>query len=86
MNSHQKAMRGLRALFVLGFILTTSASVVGGYVVAAGSQRPSATIALPLVECGQVIMFFGLLNLFVYVCMFFATRRLFLTVNDNSIA
>jgi hypothetical protein len=72
----QKTSRNLRAIFLLGFILTLLASVVGGYILVVGHSRPDVTFTMPAWKYGQFLMFLGLTNLFVIVCLFIQFRKL----------
>ncbi len=72
----QKARRNLRAIFLLGFILTLMASIAGGYILVVGHSRPDVTFTMPAWEYGQFLMLLGLTNLFVIVCLFIQFRKL----------
>jgi hypothetical protein len=76
-----KIRKNLRALFVLGFVLTLLASIGGGIILILGWYRaPNA--AMPIWRFGQWMMLFGLANLFVYTCLFFLIRSLILRVKS----
>ena len=83
MNSPQtaKTRRSLRALFALGFVITLVASIGGGLILALGFSR--ASITQPMWKFGQYVMLLGLINLFVYLCIFFQVRRLMSGVSDD---
>ncbi|MBI2924755.1 MAG: hypothetical protein HYY24_03515 [Verrucomicrobia bacterium] len=73
--------RNLRALFALGFVLSSLAAVGGALILAlAYSRAPTAT--QPLWQFGQYVMLVGLANLFVYACLFFQVRKLTTQVAD----
>ena len=81
----QKARRNLKALFILAFLLTLMMSVSGGYVLAAGHSHPDVTFTMPAWEYGQFLLLAGLVNLFVYACIFIQVRRLVRGVSyDNA--
>jgi hypothetical protein len=71
-----KARRNLKALFILAFLLTLMMSASGGYVLAAGHSHPDVTFTMPVWEYGQFLLLAGLVNLFVYACIFIQVRRL----------
>jgi len=76
-----KTRRNLKALFALGFVLASVASIGGGLILALGYSHASVT--QPLWQFGQYAMLLGLLNLFVYLCIFFQVRRLMSGVGNN---
>jgi len=81
-----KARRNLRALFVLAILLTLPLSGVGGYFLFVGNSHPDVTLTLPAWEYGEVLMFSGLLNLFVYVLIFVQVRGLIWETRDENAA
>jgi len=78
-----KARRNLRALFVLGFALTILPSISGGVLCYLGYTR-SPGAEFPLWKAGQMVMLFGLTNLFVYTLLLGQVRRLVSFINGNS--
>ena len=83
MNSPQptKTRRNLRALFALGFITGLIASIGGGLILALSYAQ--ANITQPMWRFGQYVMLLGLINLFIYLCIFFQVHRLMSGVSDD---
>jgi hypothetical protein len=80
-----KARRNLKALFGLAFLLTLLMSASGGYVLVADHSHPDVTFTMPAWEYGQFLLLAGLVNLFVYACIFIQVRRLVRGVSyDNA--
>jgi hypothetical protein len=82
----RKAKRNFRATFLLGFILALMPSIAGGIVLFVGHSRPDVMFSMPAWQYGQFIMLFGLLNLFVYVCLFIQVRKLIRGITDEAAA
>ena len=83
MNTSQ-AKRNVRALLIFGFIFTLVASVGGAAILALGYSRQ--TVTKPIWEFGQTMMILGLVNLGIYVCIFFQVRRAFSEFRDDHAA
>jgi hypothetical protein len=74
MNNSQNVGKNIRALFALGYILALLPAIGGGFIMAFGYLRaPGAS--MPTWEFGKYIMISGLVNLFVYICIFFQVRK-----------
>jgi hypothetical protein len=82
----RKVRRNLTALFVLAFLLTVLASALGACILVIGESHPAATLTMPAWEYGQGLMLFGLINVFVYGCIFFQVRMLIRGfTNENAV-
>ena len=77
LSETQKVKRNLKMIFLLAFLIAVLASVSGGYVLIAGYGHPDVAFTMPAWEYGQFIMLFGLVNLFIYLCICFQVRKLF---------
>jgi hypothetical protein len=69
-----KSRRNLRALFVLGFVVSSVASVGGGLILVLAYPRPEVT--RPMWEFGQILLFQGVVNLTIYGGLYWQFRRL----------
>jgi hypothetical protein len=65
--------RNLRALFVLGFVVSLLATVGGGLILVRGYPHPE--VVQPLWKFGQYAMLLGLVTLAIYTGIFFQMRR-----------
>jgi hypothetical protein len=65
--------RNLRALFVLGFVVSLLASVGGALLLLLGYPHPEVT--QPLWQFGQYAMLLGLLTFAIYLGIFLQIRR-----------
>src|SRR5258706_10180730 len=79
-----KTKRNLRALFALGSINTLIASIAGALIFVLWYS--STNVVQPLWKFGQIVMFLGLGNLFVYICIFYQIRRLTSGTTDDHLA
>lgn len=62
------------ALFVLGLFMNSIAGAGGAFVLTMGYARQDVT--QPLWQAGQASMFMGLINLTIFVSIFFQGRKL----------
>ena len=69
----ESSARNLRALFVLGFVVSLLASIGGGLLLLLGYSHPE--VVQPLWKFGQYAMFLGLVTLAIYTGIFFQIRR-----------
>lgn len=76
-----KLKKNILALFALGFILALLAGIGGATILVMGWYRAPNAVQ-PLWKFGQWVMLFGIVNLFVYVCLFFQFRCL-ITSNER---
>lgn len=76
MNSDQlkRTNRNLHALLVLGVVVALVGSAAGGLFLALGYSRPEIT--QPMWKFGQQLLIAGLMNLAIYLGIFFQIRRL----------
>jgi hypothetical protein len=79
-----KQKRNLRALFILAFLLVIFTSAAGGLILYLGYPHPGVT--QPLWEFGQWMLFFGLVNLLIYLGIFFQTRTLRKVPDETDVA
>ena len=69
-----RTRRNLRALFALGFVMTLVVSIGGGLILALGYSQASVT--QPIWKFGQYVLILGLLNLAVYLGLWWQARTL----------
>ncbi len=75
LSSHlSKPRRRIYSLLLVGGLVAFVAAAVGALIVALGYSSPDVT--LPFWECGQYILLLSLLNLGVYVAIFWQLGRL----------
>jgi hypothetical protein len=77
-----KLKKNIRSLFSLGFILALLAGIGGASLFILGWYR-APNVVQPLWKFGQWMMLSGIINLFVYLCLFFQVRRL-MKPNENN--
>jgi len=69
-----KTKRNVRSLFILGIVMTLLSSIGGGLILVLAYSQPNIT--QPLWKPGQFMMLQGLLNLVIYLALFFQVRIL----------
>lgn len=70
----ERIRRNLKALFVLGIVLTLLSGLGGGAILVLTYPRPEVT--KPLWEFGQMSLLLGATNGFVYFCLLFQLLKL----------
>lgn len=69
-------MKNLRALLIMGIMLGLLAGIGGGLLFIIGYLY-APNVNQPLWQEGRALMLFGVLNIFVYIGIFFQSRKLF---------